>query len=314
MFRYAVIIVGALILGIYILVLASRGTISGRFRTVSLILLCLFLLLAGAGLYTTQTRYSVQSVQEEYSSQKSEILDHLSELFAEQKYSRARGLAEKYLQVNDPRLDAWYRRSREAELLLQIEDLPDTAYEERLDIWKELLDLTENDKYAAKAQQVRAHWREFQESMLREQISSLPAGAIAQRALGYELLKALAPGNVLYKQRHRAYVQQVGGKIEKTPWSNLCTSREMDLCQYVGYQIETVEGTTRIDIRTSEICGVSWRPKGTLITRDGQTAPENGAYYFVHDWEKDVVVLINTAYVQVRDPFPQISSRLVEDQ
>lgn len=314
MFRYAVIIVGALILGVYILVLASRGTISGRFRTVSLVLLCLFLLLAGVGLYTTQTRYSVHSVQEEYSSQKSEILNQLSQLYANQKYSQARELAEKYLQVNDPRLDAWYRRSREAELLLQIEDLPDTAYEERLDIWKELLDLTEKDKYAAKAQQVRAKWRKFQESILREQISSLPAGAIAQRALGYKLLKGLAPGNVLYKQRHRTYVQQVGSKIEETPWSNLCTSREMDPCQYVGYRVETVQGNARIQVRTSEICGVSWRPKGTLITRDGQTAPENGSYYIVHDWEKELLVLINTAYVQARDPFPEISSRLVKDQ
>ncbi|MFO7876333.1 MAG: hypothetical protein R6U55_07110 [Desulfovermiculus sp.] len=313
MFRYAGIIVGALILGVYIFVLASRGTISGRFRTVSLVLLCLFLLLAGVGLYTTQTRHSVQSVQEEYSSQKNEILDQLSQLYARQKYSQARELAEKYLQVNAPRLDEWYRRSREAELLEQIEDLPDTAYEDRLDIWKELLDLTEKDKYAAKAHQIRVQWRKFQESMLRDQINKLPSNAVAQRALGYKLLKGLAPGNVLYKQRHRTYVQQVGSKIEETPWSNLCTSREMDPCQHVGYWVESVQGNTRIDVRTSEICGVSWRPKGTLITRDGQTAPENGAYYIVHDWGKELLVLINTAYVQVRDPFPEISSRLLED-
>ncbi|MBS3779092.1 MAG: hypothetical protein KGY41_01715 [Desulfovermiculus sp.] len=313
MFRYAFIIVGALILGVYILVLASRGTISGRFRTVSLILLCLFLLLAGVGLYTTQTQYSVQSVQEEYSSQKNEILDQLSQLYASQEYSQARELAERYLQVNDPRLDEWYQRSREAELLQQIQDIPETAYEDRLDIWKELLDLTGKDKYASRVQNVRAQWREFQESMLRDQINRLPDNAVAQKALGYELLMDLAPDRVLYKERHRTYVRQLEEKIEATPWSNHCASRTLDPCQYFGYKVASiVEGQNRIQSQNSEICGVSWRPRGTLITRDGQTAPENGTYFLVHDWQKNLIVLINTAYVQAEHPFPEISPRLLE--
>jgi len=313
MFRYAFIIVGALILGVYILVLASRGTISGRFRTVSLILLCLFLLLAGVGLYTTQTQYSVQSVQEEYSSQKNEILDQLSQLYASQEYSQARKLAERYLQVNDPRLDEWYQRSREAELLQQIQDIPETAYEDRLDIWKELLDLTGKDKYDSRVQNVRAQWREFQEGLLRDKIDNLSDQATAQKALGYKLLMGLAPNRVLYKERHRTYIQQLEEKIEATPWSNHCSSRKLDPCQYLGYKVASVvEGQNRIQSQTSEICGVSWRPRGTLITRDGQTAPENGTYFLVHDWQKNLIVLINTAYVQAEHPFPEISSRLFE--
>ncbi len=313
MFRYAFIIVGALVIGLYILILASRGSISGRFRTVSLILLGLFLLLAGAGLYTTQTQYSVQSIQEEYSARQDKILSELSRLYADKKYTQARKMAEKYLQINAPRLDRWYRKAREAELLQHLENISDTQYEQRLDIWEELFDLTKKDTYAARIHSVKDQWREFQESLLRDKIDNLSDQAIAQKVLGYELLMGLAPNRTLYKERHRTYVQQLEEKIEATPWSNHCSSRKLDPCQYFGYKVASVvEGQNRIQSQTSEICGVSWRPRGTLITRDGQTAPENGTYFLVHDWQKNLIVLINTAYVQAEHPFPEISPRLLE--
>ncbi|WP_027371083.1 hypothetical protein [Desulfovermiculus halophilus] len=311
MLRYAAIIVGALALGVYVLVLAARGNISGRFRTVSLVLLALFLLLAGIGLYTTQTRYSVQSVQEEYSSRQGEILTRISELYSQEDYSRARELAEKYQRVNDPRLDAWYRRSREAELTERIDTLPDTAYEERLAIWEELYKLTSKEEYATRLRDARSTWRKSQEELLTKRINALPSKALAQKALGYELLMELNPGRVLYKQRHRAYVQQMEARIQDTPWSNLCASRTMDPCRHVGHRVESVQGQTGIKVQTAEICGVSWRPKGTLISRDGQTAPENGTYFLVHDWDTDMIVLINTAYVRVSHPYPDLSTRLV---
>ena len=309
MFRYALIIVGALALGVYILVLAGRGSISGRFRTISLVLLVLFLLLAGAGLYTTQTQYSVQSVQEEYASRQEEILDQVAELYSTQSYTRARELAERYRQVNDPRIESWYRRTREAELLERVKELPDTAYADRLEVFRELFDLTSKDEYALRMQDVRSRWQQFQESLLTDRISDLPDQAIAQKALGYRLLMQLNPGRVLYKQQHRAYVQKVEAKIQATPWSDRCSSREMDPCRHIGYQVVSIMDELAVaDASTSEICGVSWRPKGTLIDREGRTAPENGAYYLVHDWKKDLIVLVNTAYVRVRHPFPEISA------
>jgi hypothetical protein len=75
--------------------------------------------------------------------------------------------------------------------------------------------------------------------------------------------------------------------------------------------VESIQGQTGIKVQTAEICGVSWRPKGTLISRDGQTAPANGAYFLVHDWDTDVIVLINTAYVRVSHPYPDLSTRLI---
>ncbi|MFO7803055.1 MAG: hypothetical protein R6V55_12245 [Desulfovermiculus sp.] len=313
MFRYALIIVGALVLGVYILVLAARGSISGRFRTISLILLCLFFLLAGAGLYTTQTRYSVQSVQEEYASRKQEILDRLSRLYADQEYTQARKLAQKYQQINDPRVDSWYRKAREAELLQRIKDLPEIKYKQRLNIWKELYDLSGKQSYAANLEQVKDMWRTFQESLLTERIDNLPDKALAQKALGYALLTRLNPERVLYKQRHRTYRQQIEEKIEASSWSNRCSSRNMEFCRYVGYRVESVQGQPRIEVQSSEICGVSWRPRGTLITRDGRTAPEDGSYYMIHDWKNDLIVLINTGYVQAVHPFPEISPQLLDN-
>jgi len=313
MFRYALIIVGALVVGAYILVLAARGSISGRFRTVSLILLCLFFLSAGAGLYTTQTRYSVQSVQEEYASRKQEILDRLSQLYADQEYTQARKLAQKYNQVNDPRVDSWYRKAREAELLERIKDLPETRYNQRLDIWKELYDLSGKQSYAANLEQVKDTWRTFQEGLLKKQVDNLPDKAWAQKALGYALLSSLNPERVLYKQKHRTYRQQIEKKIEASPWSDRCSSRDMQSCRHVGYAVDSVQGQTRIEVQTSEICGVSWRPRGTRIAQDGRTAPEDGSYYLIHDWQNDLIVLINTGYVQVVHPFPELSPELLDN-
>jgi hypothetical protein len=314
MFRYAIIIVAASVLIVYILVLAARGRISGRFRTISFILLALFLLLAGAGLYTTQTRYSVQSIQEQYAAKQDEILAQIAKLYSAHNFGQARELAGKYRTINDPRLDTWYRRAREAELLQKIKELPHSAYAHRLDIWEELLDLTSKEQYAVQAEEVRSNWRKFQENLLAEQIKKLPPGAAAQRALGYKLLMALSPDRVLYKQQHRVYVQKVENRIEDAPWSNRCSSQNMDSCKHVGYKITSIVNIqTEVSAKSAEICGVSWRPKGTLIARDGRTAPEDGAYYLVHDWGKEIIVLINTAYVQVAHPFPEISTRLLED-
>jgi len=315
MFRYAIILVAALLLVGYILVLTARGTISGRFRTISLLLLTMFLFLAGAGLYTTQTRYSVQSIQEEYTSEQDEILAQIAELYSANNFRQARELAGKYRTINDPRLDTWYRRSREAELLQKIKQLPDSAYEKRLNILEELFDLTSKEEYAVKRQEVRSKWRKFQENLLTDRIKELPSGAAAQKALGYELLIALNPDNALYKQQHKTYVQKVEKLIAATSWSDRCSSQNMDSCKNVGHQVVSIVDSyrTNISAQSAEICGVNWRSKGTLIAGDGRTAPEDGTYYLVHDWEKERIVLINTAYVQTAHPFPEISTRLAKE-
>jgi hypothetical protein len=315
MFRYAIIIVAALLLVGYILALAARGTISGRFRTISILLLTMFLFLAGAGLYTTQTRYSVQSIQEKYAAEQDEILSQIAELYSANNFRQARELAEKYHTINDPRLDSWYIRSREAELLQKAKELPDSAYEKRLDIWEELFDLTSTEQYAGKRQEVRSNWRKSQENLLTERIKELPSGAAAQKALGYELLLALSPDNALYKQQHRTYVQKVEEWIAATSWSDRCSSQNMDSCKNVGHKVVSIVDSYQTDIsaQSAEVCGVNWRPKGTLIAKDGRTAPEDGTYYLVHDWEKERIVLINTAYVQTAHPFPEISTRLAKE-
>ena len=308
MFRYAVIIVGILVLVGYVLFLAARGSISGRFRTISLTLLALFLLLAGFGLYTTKTKYQVQTVQEQYTTNKKDILESISSLYTDQKFTQARKKAEEYMQVNDPRLDRWYRRAREAELLQQEEALPDTAFAQRLSLWEELAELTQRDQYAKRAEEVRQVWYQAQEKDLVHQIKSLPAQALAQRALGYELLTRLNPDRPLYKQQYRSYLQRIESRIHDSPWTNLCDSRRVEYCDQVGYALKSIlTEASSIHADSAEVYGVSWRPKGTQISQSGRVAPEDGTYYLVHDWTSKRLLLINVAYVHLRHPFPQIA-------
>ncbi|MFW6388524.1 MAG: hypothetical protein ACOCY9_01325 [Desulfohalobiaceae bacterium] len=124
-YRFALIIVLFVLLAVYIIRIGTQGKISGMFRTVSLILLCVLLGLSSLGYYYSRQQ-SVDTLQERFSAQKETILHEIQSLQEQQKYTRARELADSFLtQVQDHRLKELRQESRRLELeaKLQNQDL-----------------------------------------------------------------------------------------------------------------------------------------------------------------------------------------------
>ena len=305
MIRYALIIVAFIALMIYILILGMRGTLSGRFRTVSLILLGVLVILAGTGLYYSTSRYSVQSVQEEFSANRSSIIEKIRTLYRNGQFEQARQLAQTYIQVNDPELDRLFRQSRKAELLARIQDLDNEDLETRRELYRKLYRLTSNRLYADKVQETTALINQRQEKAILDTLNSIPAQAYAQRALGYRKLQDINPDRGLYKQKVDAYIQKIGNLIQASPWNDACSSKPLQYCNHIGFRVEnpaSVQDETDRDEQL-EVLGVSLRPRGTRISEDGSVAPEDGTYYIVHQVQSHRVFLSHVDYVQVSDPF-----------
>jgi hypothetical protein len=307
MLRYALIIVAFVVLMVYILVLSMRGTISGRFRNVSLVLLAVLLILVGTGLYYNMTHYAVQSVEEEFSSNRTSIMERIRTLYREGRFEQARELAQTYVQVNDPELDRLYRQSREAELLARLEQLTENDLEARREIFRQLERLTAKEAYARKLQETVSRIKARQEEAILDVLEGLHPQAYAQKALGYSRLQSINPNKVLYKQRHDAYLQKVENLIQGSPWNDVCSSKSPDPCSRVGFRSDDAssleQDSAREDNAHLEVLGVSLRPKGTRISEDGRVAPEDGTYYIVHQVPGARVTLINVTYLRVFDPF-----------
>jgi len=307
MLRYALIIVAFVVLMVYILILGMRGTISGRFRNVSFMLLAVLLILMGTGLYYNMTRYSVQSVEEQFSSNRTSIVERIKTLYQDGKFEQARELAQTYVQVNDPELDRLYRQSREAELLARVDGLNQNDLEARQEIFRKLKRLTSKDVYTRKLQETVARIKARQEETILEVLKGLHPQAYAQKALGYSKLQDINPNKVLYKQQHDAYVQKVDNLIQGSPWNNVCSSKSLDPCSRIGFRSDDPsslqEATVSEENAHLEVLGISLRPKGTRISEDGRVAPEDGTYYIVHEVPGTRVALSNVTYLRVYDPF-----------
>jgi hypothetical protein len=307
MVRYALIIVAFVVLMVYILVLGMRGTISGRFRNVSLVLLAVLIILVGTGLYYNMTHYSVQSVEEEFSSNRSAIMEKIRTHYREGRFEQARELAQTYVQVNDPALDRLYRQSREAELLARLDQLEEKDLEARREIFRQLERLTAKEAYARKLQETVARIKARQEESILDVLEDLHPQAYAQKALGYSRLQSINPNKVLYKQRHDAYLQKVENLIQGSPWNDVCPSKSPDPCSRVGFRSDDPSSLEQDSAREEnahlEVLGVSLRPKGTRISEDGSVAPEDGTYYIVHQVPGTRVALSNVTYLRVFDPF-----------
>jgi hypothetical protein len=304
MLRYVLLVVGFLVLAVYLLVLGARGQISGRFKTVSLTLLGLLAVLAGVGLYYSHSHYAVDTVQEKFAENRESILERIERLQQRASHEEALRLAERYIrEVQDPRLDKLYRRSREAELLERAERLEGKRPRELLSVWRELAELTQKETYRQRYAEQKRKLRDLQEARLLGEVRGLPENATARRMLGYRLLLELNPGHAAYKKRYDRYARALESRIQNSPWNDICSSTgTLAYCRHVGYVLKPLSQAGEDSKLKGTILGVSRRSKGTLVSRDGEVAPENG-YYYIVDPGIDRLVLHKVDYADATYPF-----------
>ena len=306
MIRYALIILAFLALVVYVSYMAARGAISGKFRTISLVLLGFLLILVGTGLYYNQKYYSVQTVQEEFAARRQEILNTIQEHLDNRKFGEAAGLAAKYTEVNDPVLQRLYVRSREAELLQKIENTDRENHDLRLKLWRKLHDLTGKTEYQERIEKEKELAARAEEKRILNILQDIPESHIAQQALGYEILQDLNPEKASYRLKYNDSKQQIETRLQNTLWSNACSRISLSACEHFGYL--ALEGQTPADEEKTgfgEIWGVSRRPKGALISEEGEVAPENGFYYIVHEFETQSLTLYHIESIEVENPYAQ---------
>jgi hypothetical protein len=266
----------------------------------------LLILLTGVGLYYNVTQYSVQTVQEEFSERREDILARIEGHLNRQEYTRARELAATYHpQVQDRRLDRLYRESRKNELLEQAEETDPSNHQALLTIYSQLAELTRKSAYRQKAAQQREKLRAEKEQNLLQQVRALEADALGRRLLGYRRLMGLNPEQPQYKQQYESLLRRKDDLLQNTPWSDICDSASLDECAHIGYLARSAKGMSQQEAGRErilgEILGISQRSKGTRISRDGSVAPEDGLYYIVSNGTD--IELVKTAFVEAVDPF-----------
>ncbi len=307
MFRYALIIIAFLVLMAYVIYMGARGAISGTFRTISLVLLALLLILVGTALYYMSTQYSVQTVHEEFAANKTAILNSIRQNLAQKNYEQATDQAERYLDVNDPELKRLYEQSREAQLLQRLDQLPEDDHRQRLKHWKKLLEVTGKTRYKQRMATERQRLNAAREQAILDILQSIPEAHIGQRALGFSLLEELNPDNPRYTKEQNSYQLSVEERIQDSPWSDVCSRTHLAACEHFGFlAFKPQTGPEEAGGAFGEILGISHRPKGALISRDGRVAPENGHYYMVHDFAAQTLVLFSIDYLQVQNPYETI--------
>jgi hypothetical protein len=98
--------------------------------------------------------------------------------------------------------------------------------------------------------------------------------------------------------------------IEDSPWNTICPSPEVSYCEQIGLvAYPPNQSVIRAEARPlGPILGVSWRPQGTLVSRNGSVAPEDGYYYLVA--HQDQVALFDVDYVRKKNPFEDIFNQV----
>jgi hypothetical protein len=267
-------------------------------------LLGLLAVLAAVGFYYSSSHYTVHTVQESYSENRESILERIETLQRRGKHEQASRLAQRYIrEVQDPRLDELYRRSREKELLEKAERLKGERPRKLLSIWRELAELTQRDEYRKRYAKQKKKLRSMQEARLLREVRSLPGNATARKMLGYKLLLELNPGHASYKQRYDSFSRALENEIQDSSWTDICSSTgSLAYCRHVGYVLAPLSESELGSSRNGTIVGVSRRSKGTLVSRDGAVAPENG-YYYIVDPGTGPLVLHKVDYADAAYPF-----------
>ncbi|MFP4629644.1 MAG: hypothetical protein ACLFMQ_02855 [Desulfohalobiaceae bacterium] len=302
-YRLALFIVLFVLLAAYILRLGAQGKISGRFRIVSLLLLSLLLGLSGLGYYSSKQQ-SVDTLQGKFSAQKDSILEEIQELQKQKEYQQARELADKYLsQVQDPVLERLRRQNRRLELenRLQTQDL---EARDQLEIYQELAELTQEPRYGLLWQEQKQKILKKQEQRLQQHLEKIPRSSLAQRLLAYQELLRINPEQKTYQQQGDRLQQAVDSRIQDSHWSNVCGRESTDYCGHIGWLAYEAAAGERSEQVLGEVLGLTWRPRGTLISRDGERAPENSYYYIIYDWRKQRTFLRQVDYVRPQKNLP----------
>jgi hypothetical protein len=301
MSRYAIIIAIFIVLTGYVLYKAHLGHISAKFRTVTLVLLSLLLLLSGIGLYVNLKYYSFESQEQEFASQKQEIIARMKEYYKEGKYNKARELGESYKQVRDEDLRYWYEKSLEKDLAQKASSLSSKEPEQAISIYKRLWKLTSKTEYQDKLQKLQERIKKNQESLLLEKLDSISEDRLGSRFWVFKQLLELYPENAAYRQQFESLKMKIKQKIQQSPWTDVCSSSDTKFCKHIGMlAISEMQGGNKDKENIwGEILGVSWRAKGTLVNRSGELAPEN-AYYYIIDNQKQLI-LKKCAIIKVRN-------------
>ena len=303
MFRYSIIIVIFIVLLIYLLRLVFSEHVQGRLRVASLVLLGIFLFVLGAAVYSNYRNYSVQTIKEEFQSNREQIIKDINSYYQNKEYTKARELAQKFLKVQDPELREWFVRSREAELNQRLANLKKDAHQKRLEILKELARVTGKEVYKQSIEAENRRYKVAIEERIKERIDQFATRDLAQKALGYKLLLEVYPEKTIYRQKYEDLRQKIKSLIEDSPWNSVCPSNSVPYCQHIGFVAYASKEVKRSESKSplGQIFGVSWRPKGTLISRDGRVAPEDGYYYLIN--AQDQMVLYHVDYVAKENPF-----------
>jgi len=68
-------------------------------------------------------------------------------------------------------------------------------------------------------------------------------------------------------------------------WENTCPNEICEeYCNEIGKNAYNAYGTSVMkNVKLGKIIGVCWRPKGSLISKDGRVSPRNAFYYIIDD-------------------------------
>lgn len=260
-----------------------KGEYGGRFRTVTLTLLLVLLVLMITGGFYSQQHYSVDTVQSEFAADREEIMRDMAILMERGEYDQAWQLASRYTSVQDREFEVLARKSRELMLLAEVEETGNNTVRE-LEIYRELVDLRPLPAYQERLQTLEERQSKEEVQEILSVIESLPEEKAGLRMLGYSMLSRMVPDRKAFRFEMQRYAQQLQDRLDASNWISICSSSDVRYCQFVGYdalQLKDDQVETKAGDLLGEILGVVWRPRGTSIDAAGSTAPEDGYYYIV---------------------------------
>ena len=86
-------------------------------------------------------------------------------------------------------------------------------------------------------------------------------------------------------------------------WQNACPNDTCkEYCAKVGKDAYNAYGTKVMQtVKLGQIIGVCWRPKGSLISKDGRVSPRNAFYYIIDDgWGPEKAFLRQCREIRAR--------------
>jgi len=95
----------------------------------------------------------------------------------------------------------------------------------------------------------------------------------------------------------------LGFITEAFAWQNVCPDKACEeYCANVGKDAYNAHGTRLMkNVKLGKVIGVCWRPKGSLISKDGRVSPRNAFYYIIDDgWGPEKAFLRQCREIKAR--------------